>query len=238
LQLTNYFGITFDSKHSYEDFGLRVVSRQIGNPPKIKRKERVPYSNKIYDFSSIYGGQEYGERLLTYTFQVKDYKKIDLNIKKVEVLNWLMKPNEKIKLIDDHIPGYYFLAEVEDEIDFDELRFRGLITVQFTAYPFKISELYEGHDIWDEFNFLLDYAQVTEFNVNGSLEVTLYNSGANVVQPRIISSAQMQIIKDGTIYIIPAGESESHDFVLQNLENKLTIVGNGYIQFLFKKELI
>src|SRR5690625_2621094 len=101
-------------------------------------------------------------------------------MKRVEVLNWLVPVNKKIKLIDDYVPGYYFMAEVEEAPDFDELRFRGRLTVTFTAYPFKVSELHEGNDLWDPFNFLLDYAQVTEFTVNGTKEITLYNPGANI----------------------------------------------------------
>ena len=238
MQLTNHFGITFNGKHSYNDLGLRVVDKIIGNPSKIKRKERVPFSNEIYDFSGIYGGQEYEERSLTYVFDIKNYNKTNMAIKKIEVLNWLMQPSEKTKLIDDYIPGYYFVAEVEEEPDFDELRFRGNLTINFTAYPFKIGELYEGNDIWDTFNFLLDYAQITDFEVNGRKEVVLYNPGASVVKPKILSSNSMELIKDGVTYNVPVGESQSHDFVLPGLENKVTIIGNGRIQFLFKKELI
>lgn len=234
----SYFGIHFNGKHSYNDLGLRVVEKTIGNPAKIKRKERIPFSNKLYDFSGIYGGQEYEERSLQYVFSVKDYDKIDLSIKKIEVLNWLMQPFEQIKLLDDYIPGYYFLAEVEDDIDFDEMKFRGRITVDFTAYPFKIGELYEGNDIWDTFNFLLDYAQVTEFEVSGNKEIVLYNPGTNVIQPEIEASASMEVKKDNTTYNIPSGKSKSHDFMLQHGENKLTIKGNGTISFQFRKELI
>src|SRR5690606_11203503 len=81
------FGITFGEKHSYIDFGLTVAERSIGNPRKIKIKERVPFSNQVYDFSGIYGDQEYEERPLTYVFNVKDYKKINLENKKTEDIN-------------------------------------------------------------------------------------------------------------------------------------------------------
>lgn len=236
--MTNHFGITFNEKHSFRDFGLRVLEKHIGNPSKIKRKERVPFSNKIYDFSSVYGGQEYEERHLTYVFNLRDYDKVNLAIKKIEILNWLMQPNEKVQLLDDYIPGYYFLAEVEEDIDFAELRFRGVFTVNFTAYPFKISELKEGHDLWDPFNFLLDYAQTTEFTVNGTKEVTLYNPGASVIQPKIIASNVMTITKGNTTFNVPSGESQSHDFILHQGENKMTIKGIGKISFHFRKELI
>ena len=236
--MTNHFGITFNEKHSYRDFGLRVLEKHIGNPSKIKRKERVPFSNQIYDFSNIYGGQEYEERHLTYVFNLRDYDKVNLAIKKVEILNWLMQPNEKIQLLDDYIPGYYFLAEVEEAPDFDELRFRGVFTINFTAYPFKIGEYEEGNDLWDPFNFLLDVAQITDFEVAGTKAVTLYNPGASIIKPKIRSSSPMQIIKDGITYKVPVGESESHDFILQQGENKMTIKGIGKISFHFRKELI
>lgn len=232
------FGIKFDDRHSYDDFGLTVAERNIGNPKKIKIKERVPFSNEIYDFSGIYSGQEYEERQLTYVFNVKDYEKIPLTMKKIQALNWLMKPNEKTQLFDDYIPGYYFLAEVEEAPDFDELRFHGRLTVQFTAYPFKIGELEEGNDIWDTFNFLLDYAQITQFEINGSKEITLYNPGVSAVKPVISATAPMEIRKDNKTYSVKAGETQSFDFMLPNLENKMIITGNGSISFHFRKELI
>ena|SRR5690625_485279 len=235
-------GITFNNKHSFRDFELTIApGRNIGNPSKVKRKERVPYSNIDYDFSGIYGDQEYTERSLTYTFNVIDqhnYSKEHFSIMKIEILNWLLGPNEKNKLTDDAIPGYYFLAEVENGPALEEREFDGTLTVEFIAYPFKISELEEGHDIWDEFNFLLDVAQITEFDVTGTKEVILYNPGISILKPTIKSSAEMEIKKDNITFNIPIGESTSYDFILMPGENKLTVSGNGTISFHFRKELI
>lgn len=235
-------GITFDGKHSYRDFDLTIApGKNIGNPSKIKRKERVPYSNEIYDFSGIYQGQEYTERPLTYKFNVVDkynHSKEHFSIMKVAVLNWLMSPNQKTKLKDDAIPGYYFLAELENGAELEENEFDGTLTVEFTAYPFKVSELEEGNDMWDEFNFLLDYAQLTDFEINGSKEITLYNPGINVIKPTIIASSTFEITKGNTTFSIPKGESESYRFVLMKGKNTMTIKGNGSISFQFRKELI
>lgn len=235
-------GITFDGKHSFRDFDLTIApGRNIGNPSKIKRKERVPFSNVEYDFSNIYGGQEYTERPLNYTLNVIDkhnYSKDHFSIMKIAILNWLMGPSGKGKLTDDAIPGYYFLAEVENGPELEEHEFDGTLAVEFTAYPFKISELEEGHDIWDEFNFLLDYAQITDFEVSGSKDVILYNPGTQPIKPKIQSSSGMEITKDNVIFNIPAGQSESYDFILMPGENKFRIQGNGSISFHFRKELI
>lgn len=234
-----YFGIDFNGMHSDQDLGLRVLDRRIGKPSKIKRKERVPFSNQVYDFSGIYGSQEYEERLLTYVFQIKDYdSKQRLDTLETKVNNWLMQPSEKIVLRDDNIVNYYFLAEVESATEFEEMRFGGPLTVTFTAYPFRISRLKEGHDIWDDFNFELDIAQVTDFNINGTQTVTLYNPGIASLFPTIEASSSMEIRKGNTTYSISAGESSSLEFELAVGTNRMTITGNGTISFTFYKELI
>lgn len=233
-------GITFDGKHSYTDLGLTIAYRDIGNPSKVKNKERVPFSNVDYDFSGIYGGQEYTERQITYGFNIVGYRgnKEHFVSMKIAVLNWLMRPNSKIDLFDDTIIGYRFLAEVEDSIELVENEADGMLGVTFTAYPFKIGELEEGNDIWDTFNFLLDYAQSTEHVISGSKEVILYNPGITLVGPVIKSSTQLEIKKGNRTFIIPSGETDSRDFMLASGENKLTITGNGTISFHFYKEVI
>lgn len=234
-----FTGIWFEGKHSYKDLGLTISERKIGYPSKIKIQERVPYSNIVYDFSNIYGGQEYEPRPLSYTFNVayKD-KAINYYLYETEISNWLMSPNSKVVLKDDLIPGYYFLAEIVNNPSSDFKFVGGSLSVEFTAYPFKIKELEEGNDIWDEFNFLLDYAQTTQYNVQDSIDVTLYNPGAIPLSPLISSTSSMQIIKNGITYNIPVGESTSYDFILDIGENKLRIIGNGSISFHFRLELI
>lgn len=232
------FGITFNGKHSYKDYGLRVLERKIGNPSKMKRKKRAPYSNEVHDFSGVYGGQEYEERELSYTFQIKEADKLRLNIFETAITNWLTNNNQKTRLLDDYVDGYYFMAEVETAIDYTELQFSGQFSVTFTADSFKKSILPEGHDIFKEFNFLLDYAQDVDFTIEGSKEITLYNNGANIIVPTVIASEPMEIILGNTQFSVPAGKSKHDELVLANLKNNLTIKGNGTISFEFYKELI
>ena len=236
------YGIEFNGKHSYRNFGITVAEKEVGYPEKEKIKVKVPFSNVEYDFSEIYGEQTYTPRPLTYTLNVLDKNKINtterINVIETKLSNWLMNTSGKQKLYDDSIPGYYYLAEVEGGLNFDELWNHGRLTVEFTAYPFMISELEEGNDLWDPFNFELDVAQVTEFEVKGILDITLYNVGTPGLNPKIEASTSMEIVKEGVIYSVPSGTSKSEDFKLTSGENKLTIKGNGTIKFTFYKELI
>lgn len=233
-------GVHFNGKHSYKDMGLTIASRNIGNPSKVKKKERVPFSNVEYDFSNVYGSQEYTERPIGYTFNIIGWNgsKDSFVNKKIEVINWLMRPSEKEPLYDDTIKGFYFLAEVEDSIELEEYNYDGTITVEFTAYPFKMSELEEGNDIWDEFNFLLDYAQLTDYVVDGRKEITLYNNGITTIKPTIIASAPFEIKMNGVTYEIPKGTTDSYDFVFDELEIIMEVTGNGTISFRYYKEVI
>ena len=235
------YGIRFNGKHSHRDFGVTLgVERDIGYPEKEKIKVKVPFSNIEYDFSLIYGEQTYTTRELTYTINVLDKKPTTekINMLETQLSNWLMNSNGKQRLYDDTIPGYYFLAEVEGGLSFDELWNYGTLTVTFTAYPFMISELQEGHDIWDDINFDLDILQPVEFTVNGTLDITLYNAGTPNLSPEFETTAPMEIIKDGVTYSLPSGRSKGSDFMLVSGENDLKINGNGKIKFLFYKELI
>ncbi|WP_419893284.1 phage tail protein [Oceanobacillus kimchii] len=235
-------GIQFDDKHSHKDFGLTLApGKEIGHPNKRKILVNVPFSNAQYDFSEIYGSQTYEPRSLTYPFNVynTNYNTPQAtNIRKTAVINWLMADGGKKRLYDDAYPGYYFLAEVVNGAAFEQQWETGVLTVEFEAYPFMISELKEGHDIWDQFNFELDVAQVVDFNVNGTTTVTLYNIGKSNPSPKILASNPMTIVKGGVTYNIPLGETQDDKFNLKAGENELTITGNGRIAFEFYKEII
>ena len=236
------YGFKFNGRHTFDDFGITVSSKNVGYPDKKKIKVAIPFSNVEYDFSELYGDQTYTERPITFVLNVIDKHVLNdtqrVNTLETSLVNWLMNSNGKQRLYDDATPGYYYLAEVEGGLNFDELWNYGTLTVEFTAYPFMIAELEEGNDIWDTFNFELDVAQVTEFNVNGTLDVILYNVGTPTLNPKIEASTAMEIIKDNITYNLPSGTSQSDDFKLSSGENKLTIKGNGTIKFTFFKELI
>lgn len=232
-------GIKYLGKHSYRDMGVTMApGRDVSIPKKNKILVSVPFSNEEYDFSEIYGEQTYEPRQLTYPFNIKAPTKEGMNAKRTKIINWLLNSHGKQKLYDDVYPGYYFLAELEGDASFKENWRDGILTATFKAYPFMIAELEEGNDIWDTFNFLLDYAQITDFEVNGTKEVVLYNPGTPSLSPKITASNAMEIEMNNVVYNVPSGTSSSEDFILKTGENNFTISGQGTIKFSFYKELI
>lgn len=94
------YGIEFNGKHSYKDFGITLgTEKEIGYPEKEKIKVKVPFSNVEYDFSELYGEQTYTTRPLKYTFNVLDRHVISntekINFMETMLSNWLMNSNGK-----------------------------------------------------------------------------------------------------------------------------------------------
>lgn len=230
------YGIRKNDKHSFLDFGLTIKSKKIGNPKKNKIKEELPFMNGSYDFSLLYGEQTYSERTLEYTFNLNEKNKIEMNIKKIKVLEWLNN-GAKQPIFDDTIPGFYFLAEVEDN-DFSEEGKNGELTVTFSAYPYKIASLNEGHDIWDEFNFELDYAQDTKFTVECEKSIEIYNLGSSRITPTVKTTSAFDVTKDEITYKFNLGVTTDWRFILEKGLNNMVIRGTGNIEFIFKREVL
>ena len=104
------YGIIKNNKHSFDDFGLWIVDKQIDPPAKKRITSSIPYMNGVYDFSQIYGEITYEERTLKYVFEIVEDTKEMLNIKKIEVVNWLMS-DLKCYVYDDAIPIFKVSSE-------------------------------------------------------------------------------------------------------------------------------
>src|SRR5699024_6311798 len=142
-------------------------------------------------------------------------------------------------LYDTHDPSYYYLGKcVAVNTEDDHINGRLVVTIDFDCYPFKISKLPEGHDIWDEFNFELDVAQVVKHEVSGTKEVTLYNAGASSIVPTITTSSEFTIEIDTVSVTMRVGTHKSELIRLKPGENRIMLIGNGTIEFNFHKELI
>jgi phage-related protein len=232
------YGITYNNKHSFNDLGLTVLNtRAIETPSKIKITEAVPFMNRSYDFSSLYGSNCYTERQLEYEFLIKANNSTELEYQRIKVENWLLSSNTKTPLIDDNIISYYYNAECIG-VELEDMNNIGKLKATFIAYPFRISTECEGNNLWDSFNFELDVLQDTKFTVSGVSNVSIYNSSVIDIEPEIIASSQFEITLDNKKYVVEAGTSKDYRFKLRKGNNDITLKGNGTIEFKFRKEVL
>ena len=229
-------GIIKGGKHSYTDFGL--TARDVTTETKRKNKTlvKIPFMNGSYDFSSLYGGQTYEEETRTYEFNLVAKDKYDLEIQKIKVSNWLLDDGQ-VEIYDDLLVGYYRIAECVD-LTFEENYNYAKVIANFRAYPFKISEKFEGNNEWDTFNFELDTAQDVKFVVESFKNEVLINGGSSVVTPVVICSSQMAVTLNNKVFEFPEGENKDYRFRLNKGDNPIHIEGKGTIEFKFRKEVL
>ena len=232
--------ITFDGVNSKKDYDVIITNATIGFPAKVKNRIHIPNTNVFYDYAELFGDQ-YEERTLEYTFGLLDHKfvmgRADLQHKKMLLANWLM-PGSQHKLEDSNIPGYYFLAEVQEAPKLEDLFLYGELTVQFTCYPYKISDHLEGDDIWDEIDFDTDIFQDLSFNVNGPQSVAIYNVSAHSIETRVVVTGNVSVSLNGTSVQLDSGTYDDVGLVLNVDRNNADLSGKGTIKFEFRKEVL
>lgn len=126
-------GIAVNGKHSYHNFGLRMLKRNIGAAPKDDYTERVPYSSVTHDFSRLCGSPTYGERTLSYTFEYMDFHTEWAEERLFAILEWLHFAG-RIDLYDDMLPNHHFGVR-EPAVSHSESHGVYTINVSFKAAP-------------------------------------------------------------------------------------------------------
>lgn len=126
-------GISVDGRHSYYRYGLRMLKRSVGSPPKDEHLERVPYSNITYDFDSLFGNSSYGERQLTYQFEMIERRTGSAEDRLVGMINDMHWTGRK-ELYDDLLPNYYFEVR-EPTVTYTEDHGIYKISMVFMASP-------------------------------------------------------------------------------------------------------
>ena len=144
-----------------KEFDMYLIERDAPTPEEFEQHITVPYRQGYIDFSHRNGERVYHGRTLTYVFQIFSVSKEERKIREFNITNWLMNSGET-QLVDSHDFDYYYNAKCKSvNVEDDEMNQTMIFTIVFIAQPFKISKRYEGHDIWDDINFELDYFQNT-----------------------------------------------------------------------------
>lgn len=232
-------GLIIDGVDIFERWGINVKERDIGKPNKKKGGlDSVAHSSIVYDFSELYGGASYEERVLRYTLNIIGPNKTRTSTQFLETeFNNFIFSKSQFRLIDEVFPGYYFLAEVRRGTDFSPILTVGELSVTFDCYAFKIKEAREGSPYWDDYT-ILDRYQETKFKIEESQTIQLYNDGSNYVVPTVVTSSDFQVTLNGVTYPFSEGSTKNDIFTLSEGLNILTVTGNGTIEFRFHKELI
>lgn len=229
--------IKFNELRTYDDLGFTIADIQIGFPAPITKLEKIPFSNTFLDFSSTNGVLEYSTRPISITFKLDKYitNTSSLNSIYFNLINSLTSIDFK-KLEIDFLEGY-FLARLENYSDFNLMQEESLIEVTFLCMPFRQLEKIVGEEEWDTFVFATDVLQETEYTINNSKNITLYNQSITLEAVTIIADSNFKIVYNNVEYFIKNGINKEV-FKLNIGINNLNVQGTGTIKFVFYKEVI
>lgn len=199
-------GIRVGGKHSFEDFGLVINSREIGYPQKQSIRKTVPFMNGFYDYTKLYGRPAWSERVITYTFDIIGFTVEEMEAERMAVVNWLCNIHDE-DIFDDAFPDHHFRGSF-NEISPSEDGEQATVSFSFVCYPFLIKNV----------------PKVRIADKNDTL--VLVNDG-QPVKLKVSSTVSCTITKDGTIYRIPANVPDYEVFVLDEGANNIEVAISG-----------
>ena len=207
-------GVNFGNYHSWRDFGLIRISKEIGSP-KIKTKEvEVQGSSVILDFTEAFGDVEYGQRPLEFEFKtiVPQEEFMDVFSKVQDALH-----GRRMDISLDEDSDHYYSGRIEVS-PFTNEKNIGIISVSCTCEPWKYKKV----------------ETVVAQPVDGSVTIILSNSRKKAV-PTIATNAEMTIEFDGYSGTYSAGTFIIPELELVQGENTVTVTGTGNITFTYRE---
>lgn len=227
------YGITFDDKHTYKDFGLSCVSVDVGMPPVKKKRIDLKGADGVLDLTNIFGRTLFNNRKLTFKFdhEEKNYRVWASHLS--AVANFLHGRSRKVILDND--PNYYYEGRITVKGTKSNKPF-SLLTVEIDAAPYK-RELRDAKDYcwnWDTFSFLDGVIrEYYDLIVDGSYVLTMIGSEMPVT-PVFLCSSAMLLEFDGNTYELEAGENKIYEIVIGEGAYNLTFTGNGIVSVSYR----
>lgn len=232
----------FDSRR----FNLYLSERNAPTPDERVFIDTIPHRHGVIDCSNILGERIYENREIEYSFYCFNVTVEKLEKIKTTIENLIMKEYDQI-LNDSHDLDYYYIGKcsgvvVEDDYAYNRL----LINITFDLYPFKISKLPEGHDMWDKINFDLDVFEKNVWNIkdmetdkDGKKIFNVINTGRRSICPEFKVSSYTVIEINGRELILRSNETKNNGLILKTGINNIRIIsGSGRIELKWYKEMI
>ena len=208
-------GVSFDSLHSFREWGLILSSKEIGSPAIKESKIDIEGADGELDYTEYFGGVKFGNRTLKFEFQ-------KANISAKEFLNLLSDIHDalygrKMTVSLDDDPDWYYQGRCK-VADFTHDGRIAKISIEVDAEPYKLKKT---------------ATKRTEAVTDGA-EIVLTNSRKSVV-PTITTDAAMQFTFKGNIYAASAGTFRIPEIQLEEGQNSITVTGTGTVTFEYRE---
>lgn len=210
-------GIKIGNKHSADDFGMFMTDFSVSPPEPQTAYVDVPFRDGPLDFSTALTGGivKYKNRTVTAAFKTQDHTPDSWKDRYHGFVNYVQ--GQKLSLIFDYDPQYYYLGRIScDAAKDDQIIGSFSITADCDPYKYKL------------------FPTVKEFDVSGSLSVTLQNDRMPAV-PIVTTDAEITVKFGGSTIVFPSGTRKAPALLLLEGENQLTLTGSGHIKFEYQE---
>lgn len=220
------FGVLFDEKHTYKDFGLYCTGMEIGLPSVKKKVIDLKGADGVLDLTEVFGRTLYGNRKLVFRFDHEERNYTAWATHYSLIANYLHGKRRKITLDND--PNYYYTGRITCRGSKNNVPFSQIV-VEVDASPYK-RELHDSMDycwLWDTFSFVDGVIrEYYDLMVDGTYTLVVIGSEMPIT-PVIYTSAAMTVTFDGKEYELIAGENKPYGLVIRDGENRLVFTGHG-----------
>lgn len=228
-------GFIFGDYDSREN-NMFLISRNAPTPSEKEITESVPYMQGVYDFSTLNFDRYFENREVTYQVMLFENEYENRKRPEQDIKRNLMKLDIQ-PLYDTHDQGYHWLGKCKSvTVEDDEEKGTLSCSIVFDCYPFAIYNEAEGSDIWDDVYFPHWIFQETKYTVNGSQSISLFNIGSKSAECELIVTGTVNVSGSFGTLSLTAGNYKDTQLVLAMGENKLSLSGNGTIEFKFYRE--
>lgn len=236
LKLTDYIQfMEFNSKKE----NLLLLDRDAPTPSEKEIIKDLPYKQGVLDFSMLLGDRVFNNRDITYNFLLLETSEKDIYFFETKLKQKLMRYGQQ-KIHDSHDPYYYWYGKcksvkAERNATYNRLQ----VTIVFDCYPYMFSNTNYFDDSWEHFDLKNDVANYTKYEIKGSLDFPLYNSGSVSTRPDVIVDTKMIVTVNGEDPItFEPGDSKNFYLSLKPGVNDIHVEGNGIIRFHFQSEVM
>ena len=210
-------GIKIQNKHTSDDFGMFMTDFSISPPEPQTAYVDVPFRDGPLDFSTALTGGvvKYKSRTVTAEFKTQDRTPDSWKDRYHGFVNYVQ--GQKFPMIFDYDPEYYYLGRIScDASKDDQIIGTVSISADCDPYKYKLSPT------------------VREFDVSGSLSVTLQNDRMPTV-PTVTTNTEITVQFGENSIVFPSGTRRAPALLLTEGQNTLSLTGNGHIKFEYQE---
>lgn len=206
-------GIRFGGLHSFDDLGLILGKKELGDPPVKEEKIDIPGADGSLDQTEFFGEPKYENRTHRFDFSTMAPAE-ELPTVYSRVLNRLH--GRKMRIILDDDPLYYYLGRCHVS-PFTSDKGVGMISVECDCGPYK---------------YKTDQTVIAQA-VSGTQEIRLTNGRKRAVPEVQIytESGSIRIEYQGSIWDLGTGVYTLPELELIEGVNAVTVTGTGTITF-------